>query len=292
MKSELYDVLVTLPPPYSKNASEKAYPKITIQQPISVDQKSTQQRVLRATQRDVRRYLHLRDGLRQLSRDAVSQTSNAESDSDASSTFSSSSIVEPLSWTRLAYTSFIWWASAGEKREGLTEEEEEQMEQDTSLLASVDNLSNSATGSLHRRSAPIDQLGSQPQEVALIAYFRRLTSQIFTTLSDAVARQDADETEEHYRDEAAEDDDETVLISRPSTQDDHIALLSESQRCRVNQDGDLEPVAITAEDMAHMGLDVWSEADRIFVDQLLELWWGRKARVDGTRITCCGIRIL
>lgn len=293
MKSELHDVLVTFPPPYSKDAAQKVYPKISIKDANSVNQKSPQQITIRATQRDVRRYLNLRDGLRHLDREAVSQSPNADDDSDASSTFSSSSIVEPLSWPRLAYTSFIWWASAGEKREGLTEEEEEQVEQDTSLLASVDSLSNSAAGSLHRRNIQLDQLGNQPQEVALVAYFRRLTSLIFTTLSDAVARQDADdEAETSYRDEPGEDDDETVSVNRQSTDDDQTALLSESRRRRANGDDDLEPVTITTEDMAHMGLDVWSETDRIFVDQLLRLWWGRKARVDGTRITCCGIRIL
>ncbi|KAL1860893.1 hypothetical protein Plec18167_003825 [Paecilomyces lecythidis] len=293
MKSELFDVLVTLPPPYSKDAAEKVYPKLNIKEDGSASQKSPQQITVKATQRDVRRYLNLRDGLRHLGRDAVSQSSNADDDSDASSTFSSSSIVEPLSWPRLAYTSFIWWASAGEKREGLTEEEEEQVEQDTSLLASVDSLSNSAAGSLHRRSVQLDQLGNQPQEVALVAYFRRLTNLIFTTLSDAVARQDADdETETSYRDEPADEDDETVLINRQSTDDDQTALLSESQRRRADRDDDLEPVTITSEDMAHMGLDAWSEADRVFVNQLLELWWGRKASVDGTKITCCGIRIL
>lgn len=293
MKSELFDVLVTLPPSYSKDAAEKVYPKLNIKEDGPASQKSPQQITVKATQRDVRRYLNLRDGLRNLGRDAVSQSSNADDDSDASSTFSSSSIVEPLSWPRLAYTSFIWWASAGEKREGLTEEEEEQVEQDTSLLASVDSLSNSAAGSLRRRSVQLDQLGNQPQEVALVAYFRRLTNLIFTTLSDAVARQDADdETETSYRDEPADEDDETVLINRQSTDDDQTALLSESQRRRADRDDDLEPVTITSEDMAHMGLDAWSEADRVFVDQLLELWWGRKASVDGTKITCCGIRIL
>ncbi|KAJ9221327.1 hypothetical protein C8Q69DRAFT_226464 [Paecilomyces variotii] len=293
MKSELHDVLVTFPPPYSKDAAQKVYPKISIKDANSVNQKSPQQITIKATQRDVRRYLNLRDGLRHLDREAVSQSPNADDDSDASSTFSSSSIVEPLSWPRLAYTSFIWWASAGEKREGLTEEEEEQVEQDTSLLASVDSLSNSAAGSLHRRNIQLDQLGNQPQEVALVAYFRRLTSLIFTTLSDAVARQDADdEAETSYRDEPGEDDDETVSVNRHSTDDDQTALLSESRRRRANGDDDLEPVTITTEDMAHMGLDVWSETDRIFVDQLLRLWWGRKARVDGTRITCCGVRIL
>jgi len=53
-----------------------------------------------------------------------------------------------------------------------------------------------------------------------------------------------------------------------------------------------EPIAITVADMAEMGLDVWSATDRIFVEELVSLWWGRSAYVDSARIRCCGISIL
>ncbi|KAL2220894.1 hypothetical protein M432DRAFT_630592 [Thermoascus aurantiacus ATCC 26904] len=301
-KSDLYDVLVTLPPPYSKNAPKKVYPKITVPPPKSQDQKPSQPTQLKATQRDARRYVTLRKGLRQLSGNAASETAAPDDDSDAASTFSSSSIVEPLSWTRLAYTSFIWWASAGEKRDGLTEEEEEQVEQDMRLLAPVDSSSS-----------------QDPQEVALVAYFRRLTTQIFTTLSDAVARQDSADMEEDdqandaaderpYRDEAEgeeDDDEEAVMVAREETRqedDPSTSLLprdsqgKKTKKKKGNENPDTEedlpPVTITSADMTQMGLDLWSAADRVFVEELLRLWWGRKAHVDGTRIKCCGIPIL
>ncbi|KAL2006495.1 hypothetical protein VTN00DRAFT_9163 [Thermoascus crustaceus] len=293
IKSDLYDILVTLPPPYSKNAPKKVYPKIIIVPPKSRNQKPPQPTQLQATQRDARRFLTLRDGLRQLSGKLVSEDPEPDDESDASSTFSSSSIVEPLSWPRLAYTSFIWWASAGEKRDGLTEEEEEQVEQDTRLLASMD----SSTATLSERSQDLP-------EVALVAYFRRLTTQIFTTLSDAVARQDNadiddddDAADEGYRDEPAQEDnddeeDDGVMVTRESTQqedDPNTSLLPSGTK---RGESDFPPVTITSADMTQMGLDLWSAADRLFVEELLDLWWGRKAHVDGTRIKCCGIPIL
>ena len=41
-----------------------------------------------------------------------------------------------------------------------------------------------------------------------------------------------------------------------------------------------------------MGLDVWSQADREFVEELVALYWGRRAEVQVARVECCGVRIL
>ncbi|KAL1986422.1 hypothetical protein VTN96DRAFT_6342 [Rasamsonia emersonii] len=308
MKSELYDILITLPPSYSKNAAQKVYPKISVLDAPAEAQKPSKQTPLKATQRDARRFVTLREGLRRLPRNDVPPTGPHDDNTDAASTFSSASIVEPVSWPRLAYTSFMWWASAGEKRTGISEEEEEQTEQDTSLLASVD----SPTGNISHQSVYSEE-NNQPQEIALIAYFRRLTTLIFTTLSDAVARQDAkdgNDSAEAYRDDPddndadadadADDDDgaETAPAGSSYQEDDaNEPLLGSSGRNAADsqrQEGEESkaPVLITASDMTQMGLDAWSTADRVFVEELLRLWWGREARVDGTRIRCCGIPIL
>jgi hypothetical protein len=90
-------------------------------------------------------------------------------------------------------------------------------------------------------------------EMAIIAYFHRLTALILGTLAQLVnAGNNADEGEEGAGDE--------VLF-------------------------------VGSEDMGRMGLDVWSEGDRRFVEELLEFYWGRKAEVQGGRVDCCGIRI-
>ncbi|KAJ5535735.1 hypothetical protein N7513_008921 [Penicillium frequentans] len=306
MKPELYDALVTLPPQHSQQAAERVFPSIRLMDPSSTKHNSNQNVQLKATQRDARRYAMLRRGLRQFSQDQSSDDS-----SDAESTYSSSHIVEPLSWTRLAYTSFIWWASAGENRDGLSEEEEEQqIEQDARLLASVESLAYPGPGRGRRRSVHLEDPGQEPAEVALVAYFRRLTTQIFYTLSGAIARHDNDgETDAYadtpYLDDPAEDEtDQPLSNSRQSFHSDDGETPLLRQRSRVNssdrhdsvsvhstQDTE-DPIAITVADMAEMGLDVWSATDRIFVEELVSLWWGRSAYVDSARIRCCGISIL
>lgn len=298
MKPDLFDVLVQLPPSYSKTATQKVYPTISVVQQLTGQSKPAKLTPLRATQRDARRFVILSDGLQRLS-SAESQTlENAHDDLDSASTFSSSPIIEPLSWPRLAYTSFLWWASAGEKRDVLSEDEGEQDEQDTNFLA------NTHAGQLSHPGLQLDE-SSQPQEIALIAYFRRLTTLTFTILADAVARQDeADENDEipavpQYRDEptdeAEEEDEATVTGPVSSHETDEDPLLpaeaideSEDSRKESHSPGQ---VLITSPDMTEMGLDVWSAADRIFLEELLRSWWGRTAYVDSTRIRCCGIPI-
>ncbi|KAL5364948.1 hypothetical protein BJX96DRAFT_168702 [Aspergillus floccosus] len=308
MKSDLFDVLVTLPPPHTRNAAEKVFPEISVLPTPTAKHHTPQAVHLKATQRDARRYATLRRGLRQSAPESDTQTANSESDSDTASTYSSSPVVEPISWARLAYSSFIWWASAGEKREGLSEDEEEehQLEQDTRLLASVDSLPSPPSGSGSRRSMHAgDASQQQPPEIALVAYFRRLTAQIFVTLSDVIARHDSRNGEdpgEHdrhadvsYRDEPEDDAEPSVAIGRQTTQEDESSspllgrdyLGAEPTLC-----DDDEPVRITTEDMNEMGLDVWSGADRVFVEELVHSWWGRKAYVDSARIRCCGISII
>ncbi|KAJ5359174.1 uncharacterized protein N7496_011587 [Penicillium cataractarum] len=310
MKPDLYDILITLPPSYSQHANERVFPTINLVDRSSTKHNANQTVSLKATQRDARRYAMLRRGLRQFSHDRSTSPDTAESDAD--STYSSSPVVEPLSWTRLAYTSFIWWASAGENRDGLSEEEEEhQIEQDARLLASVESLAYPSTNTV-RRSMYSEDHGQEPPEVALVAYFRRLTSQIFFTLAGAIDRHDSDGrggndsgdsyTDTPYLDDMTnEDTDLSLSMSRQSISGDdgNTPLLrqrshaSHNDRRSVceNHDAD-DPITITIADMAEMGLDVWSATDRIFVEELVSLWWGRSAYVDSARIRCCGISIL
>ncbi|KAJ5725144.1 uncharacterized protein N7483_006501 [Penicillium malachiteum] len=309
MKPDLYDALVTLPPPSSKQATERAFPTISLIDHASTKHNSSQAIELKATQRDARRYAMLRKGLRQFAQDR--SASDTDHSSDTESTYSSSPIVEPLSWTRLAYTSFIWWASAGENRDGLSEEEEEhQIEQDARLLASVESLAYPGPNSNRSRSMRADETSQEPAEVALVAYFRRLTTQIFYTLAGAIARHDHDGEVDAYADAPYLDDpadDETDLSlshSRQSIPSDdgetpllrqraHPHTTSRHESDAAHHDHDTEdPINITVADMAEMGLDVWSATDRIFVEELVSLWWGRSAYVDTARIRCCGLSIL
>ena len=301
-KPDLYDILVTLSAPYSKQPTKKSHPEITISS-VQTGQ-SSPPTALKATQRDARRYLTLRDGLQQLSRGHPDPDEEIDDNSDASSTFFSNSIIEPLSWPLLAYTSFIWWASAGEKRAGPSEDEDEQDEQDARLLlADVDKAPNLAyaSGSARRRSVLLEEHDKQPLEIALVAYFRRLTTKVFTTLSDAVARQDEGVDDRYYDHDPDEvhqpqeegsyidDDDDTVIHHSPEDLNQPL-LQSDSRQGDIFTDDD--PVMVTTSDMTQMGLDVWSAADRTFVEELVSVWWGRKAEVQGARVKCCGVSIL
>ena len=219
---------------------------------------------------------------------------NDGEDFDTALTFSSSAIVEPLSWPRRAYTSFIWWASAGERRDGLSEEEEEEEEeQDARFLSDV-----LLTGQQQQRAS-----STESPEIALVAYFHRFTAQLFAGVSDAIARHD-DGQENNNNVNGSEDslnDDDTLVVTghfAGGDDSDRAPLLrrTSGQQPRSQQrkqaTAQESPVKISSSDMIKMGLDAWSAADRGFVQQFVSLWWGREAQVDGARVTCCGIPIL
>lgn len=280
-KEQLYDTLITIPPPYTAQAVEKVWPRVSAKRGTDV----------KATQRDLRRYRTLR---RQLHRypsrsraqspsESASTVTNPiephsnttlgpientqETFDDASST-TATHLTEPQSWSALAYSSFMWWASAGERRTDL----EEEAEHDSALLRDFGHTGN---GSPHRsRSASRISPGMSRDmqdaptgmlEMAIIAYFHRLTALMLGTLSRVVDAADDDAGSADEDGQAAEPP--TVTEREPKA------------------------VFVASEDMARMGLDVWSEADRRFVKELLEFYWGRTAEVQGVRVECCGVRI-
>ncbi|MCJ1476194.1 hypothetical protein MMC13_004859 [Lambiella insularis] len=285
-KPTLYDMLVTIPPPHSKQAKEKVWPKI----------QSARGLEMKASQRDLRRYRTLKQELRRThprSRAAspfnptrhpndpdsdddqatLLPLSNTHETFDDASSTSDEKLIEPLSWPALAYSSFMWWASAGEKRSDL----EEESQHDAALLRDFHDYASgrSARPPSRRRSSPGPHLvhalmtdgAPAAPEMAIIAYFHRLTALILGTLAQLVDAGEGDRTREEdggEEDGGEEDDGEGATE---------------------------EVVVVEGDDMRRMGLDVWSEGDRRFVEELLEFYWGRKAEVQGGRVECCGMRI-
>lgn len=261
-KDHLWDVLITLPPLHAKQAREKVWPRIEVKRGVEI----------KATQRDLRRYQTLRRGLRHSSARCAGQSpfesspstnrseealliENTQENFDDASSTCDEKLIEPQSWSALAYSSFMWWASAGEKRTDL----EEEAEHDAALLRS---LGNHRDDSPHRpRSSRVSPgmpvVGDAPGglEMAIIAYFHRLTALILGTLAEIVEALDGDQEE---------------LPGKGQEQ---------------------EVVYVSSEEMARMGLDIWSEGDRIFVKELVDFYWGRKADVQRARVECCGVRI-
>ncbi|KAI9721287.1 MAG: hypothetical protein M1812_002449 [Candelaria pacifica] len=260
MKTKLYDIVVKMPPSHAQDAKEKVWPRIEYSDGTE----------MKATQRDLRRYRALRRGLRWQQMGKKRSESNAENASstdhlsllpdnpqecfdDASST-SDEKLVEQSSWPALAYSSFMWWASAGEKRADLQEEDE----RDASLLADLPDSNHNTPFRPRSRSGTnmsphLAQIAAP--EMALIAYFHRLTTLILSSLADLV-----DFDDEGSEGDRAESQEETAIF-------------------------------VSSEDMGRMGLDVWSEADKVFVEEVIELYFGRSAEVEGGRVECCGIRI-
>ncbi|KAI8963938.1 hypothetical protein F5Y11DRAFT_317896 [Daldinia sp. FL1419] len=264
-KDALWDVLVTLPPPHSSNAKRHVWPKIEGPQGVPI----------RASQRDLRRFRSLKAGLSRLppqSSPGASPTPprNSPDNDPFLDEAEEKEVVEPLSWTALAYNGFMWWASAGEQAR--TEIAEESA-RDAELLADIDASPSSSSMRMEvpPLSASIASLRpADPDEaraeLALIAYFHRLTTQVLGTLADVVESDEDDANDE-------EDDDGAA------------ALVGDDD----GEDG--RGVRVSSEDIGRMGLDVWSAADAAFVTAAVEAYFGRRAYVEGKGLEVCGVRV-
>jgi len=162
----------------------------------------------------------------------------------------------------MAYTSLVWWVSAGDRRTGFAEAEEHEVEQDQALLRGEEEQ-------------------DQTKEVAVVAYFHRMTAQIFNIVAAAIARTEESLQEGDYHDDVDNEDDASPA---GEAQAENEALLAEQST--------VSQVEINHEEMTEMGLDGWSASDKHFVEELTEVWFQRKAVVRTASIECCGLRIL
>ena len=267
-KKDLYDIKVTMPAVPNEKAPKKLWPELQTSGGLDV----------KANQRDVRRFRNLKRGVER--RDAITTPDATRDDDDEEtdaeeepllrphsrqSTIKPRSddveidekLVEPVTWSALAYSSFLWWASAGEKGAELDEE----TERDQAMFQAFEPHADTPGRPASLRGSGLMMTDGSPSapEMGIIAYFHRMTSTIFEHLSNLV-----DDSEE---DEDAE------------------------RRLRPGNTEESPAVVVEGEDLVHMGLDPWNESDRIFVEQLLDFYWGRKADVRGGRIECCGVRI-
>lgn len=139
-KPQLFDTLITLPSARLHGIKRRAWSSLRTSSGFKV----------RATQRDLRRYQILRQEIRRLVNSGNSPdvtapklstpaTQNGHVRANTGPEFqhpvgyemdalgddsNDADGVEPQSWSALAYESFMWWASAGERRTDINEEEE------------------------------------------------------------------------------------------------------------------------------------------------------------------------
>lgn len=264
MKKELYDIVVELP-----NSSPRRWPNI----------KTSSGEVIKATQRDLRRWRSLQHASQTSKRQGYTDEEHdrAVDDEDdegadllprlnsggydeSEDTSEYDPIIEPTSWSALAYNGFIWWASAGERDVNLDQE----AEQDAQLNGDLEHApapqsptryedesdEEDAHGEVEETSTEVDST----LHMELLAYFHRYTHQILTAAASAID-------------------------SEAGTQTDG------------QDDQSDEEVTVGDDDLRRMGLDAWSEHDRKFVIELMEKYFGRRAVVKGAGIECCGIRI-
>ncbi|KAK7428629.1 hypothetical protein QQZ08_004891 [Neonectria magnoliae] len=292
MKDTLWDMLVTIPPDYSSNAVERVWPLVECPrgQPV------------RATQRDLRRFTSLKNGLERLSVASTNFAPPPESPSSNTPPVRRSSqstrvvrdprddaveqIVEPLTWTALAYNGYMWWASAGEQ---LRSEEQEEASRDAALLADLEPtpmsmprpssrsepLSDSLSSLAATRRTTSDDTSEARLELATIAYFHRLTTQILSVLGDLADSQDGAYTD-------AEDEDDS---SQPSSGAENAPLRPG------DLDADADAIRVDSHALENMGLDVWSSSDALFVHELATKYFGRSARTESKGVEVCGVRV-
>jgi hypothetical protein len=239
-KPKLYDIIVELPQTHDATPQQCHWPRI----------RTSDGSLVKASQRDVARYRLLHRELFKHRSRSQSETytdddehARAEEEEEEAAPLISrdevdakradddyneaydDSVVEPMSWSRLAYNGFMWWASAGE-RDAYTAAERDG---DRELIGNLSEYSLSA-------------------ETAIIAYFHRQSSMLVQTLSQLIENDDDDG-----------DDEDTLVIDRT--------------------------------ELAQLGLDTWSEADRAFVHEFGTMYFGRGVEVRGNEVDCCGLRV-
>jgi hypothetical protein len=287
MKDTLWDMLITMPPEHSNNPHDKVWP--TVEYPRGTP--------VKATQRDLRRFNALRTGLIRLA-SSSQEPDSPHSDSSAVRLSTSHShrlvkdeedpsidaLIEPLSWTALAYNGFMWWASAGEQ---LRSEEQEESSRDAALLADLRPAPMSSSSAMSPRplseslASLTGRRASNPDEahteLAIIAYFHRLTTQMLSVLVDVV--ESADEAYPlSYRDEEGEEAEDG--------EDEAEVLLNNG-----GLDLDASAITVDSHSVENMGLDVWSIADAAFVKDLAAAYFKRVARIEGKGVEVCGVRV-
>ncbi|RKF75158.1 Protein LCHN [Golovinomyces cichoracearum] len=274
MKNNLYDVLVEMPPTYSKDDTKKNWPRL--ESPPGIE--------LRATRRDFRRYKSLMSKL-SLHNSSLQKPNHVNLDTslETESLFKSSSgtsvsenaylshlpdienIIEPMTWSELLHSSLTWIADGAEQRSSLCSESESESSLFSGLSFSpTSRLLYRPNNDSKDRMRCLDELDKP--EMTIITYFHRLTTQILTTLEKVT---ETNELEDDI-------DDENNPLQCNSLDSDY-----ESRA----------PIFVSSSDVVNMGLDIWSNSDYQFIQNLARLYTGRRSLVEELKLEMCGVRI-
>lgn len=171
-----------------------------------------------------------------------------------------------MPWAAIAYDSFVWWATAGERTGDVAAE----LARDEELWRVATNISSMPGMHSPRRSRASSRAGATASTAAtnaasaskddtneasgaeiktIIAYFHHMTSGVLSALADLVDEQTDDST------------------------------------------ADGQVVHVMRQDLVKMGLDVWSRKDREFVARMLYMYFGVHGHVEGASVECCGVKL-
>ncbi|KAM7215790.1 LCHN [Rhypophila decipiens] len=218
-------------------------------------------------------------------------------------------IIEPSTWAALAYNGFMWWASAGEQRRS---DEVDESTHDMGLLADLapspitmpqrkSSFSRPEVGPLSESISSLTarRIGGEDEqariELAIIAYFHRLTTSILSVLANIVDSSDDDDMLDVDFEAAA-----ASLGGADSNTEDVTARLlpggGVDMSGTIHEDEDELYagggwVRVDSDALAQMGLDVWSQSDADFVREVTARYFGRKAYVELKGVEVCGLRV-
>lgn len=188
-KNDIYDVRVLFPGSTVTYGENSTWPSIM----------TRSGEPLRATQRDLRRYKALRRRLYKLVHDDSDESPPSEADDEAllrdASTEESeiewvvpdeSGVAEPLPWAAIAYDSFLWWASAGERSSEMREEDEHDGDLIHASFAGA-----APETPVIMAASPGLRGQQQPVEMCVVTYFQRVTGAMLSTLLRVVAEDES-----------------------------------------------------------------------------------------------------
>ena len=198
IKKNLYDIIVEMPATYEHSPQEHCWPTIKTSQGVQI----------KASQRDLRRFKILHQELWKIQHGShmadiepdedtddrtalLPHDSGNDSESEGDVGYDDK-LIEPITWSQLAYSGFMWWASAGEKDAYLSEE----ADRDREMLG---NLSDFVPGGIQTEGNGADLMTASGLtrarlHTAIIAYFHRLTSLFVSSLADLVDAADEEDS--------------------------------------------------------------------------------------------------
>ncbi|GAB1320762.1 hypothetical protein MFIFM68171_10972 [Madurella fahalii] len=129
-------------------------------------------------------------------------------------------------------------------------------------------------------------------ELAVVAYFHRLTTGVLSVLADIVDSADEDDLLDLGLDVDGEGGVEPAAPGTAAVLGEEDGSNTISEEARLLDAGNSRGwVRVDSDALAQMGLDVWSQADADFVREVTARYFSRRAYVETKGVEVCGVRV-